>query len=312
MLTRRILRRIVFVIIIPVLLLVAGLVPPANAAMLMIGPAQVESGGVRIDFSPDPSLPKIGEPTKFGFTILNATASNGPRPVKHVDAVVSTTLGGRPVLEAVTHTHTGILTISHVFNAPGLYRVAIEVFSTPDSVNPFMGGVPGDDFGSRGAVFWIAVVSNPQSVTVNGVAVEFESASTAEEVISNLVFRVKNATTGEPVAHVDLSLTIGDGAKNILATGQMHGHSGILGVSTVFPHTGRYVLSVTASTTPATPVKDQFGTRSASFNVDVQKAGADNTLLLMWSYIATLAAGAGTAALALTYVPRLRHRPKVK
>lgn len=304
------LRRRAVIIIVPILFLVAGLVPASNAAMLMIGPAEVEAQGLRVIFSPDPTLPKLDEPTKLSFTIQNVTDPVAPRVVRHVDVVVSVTLGGRPVLEAVTHSHTGILIISQEFNLPGVHRVSVSVFSTPDSVNPAMGGTPGDDFGSRNAVFWLAVLTTPQSVTVNAVIVEFESPSAVDGSISSLVFMVKNASTGEPVMHVDLSLTISDGSKNILTTGQMHGHLGILGVSTIFPHAGRYALSVTVSTTPATPVKDQFGTRSTSFNIDVQKTGADNTLLVIGSYIATLLAGAGAAAFAFTYGPRLRHRSK--
>ncbi len=278
--------------------------------MLMIGPAQVEAGGLRIGFSPAPTLPKVGEPTKLSFTVQNATDPLGPRVVRHVDLALSITLGGRPVMEAITHSHTGILTMSREFNLPGVHRVSISVSSTPDSVNPAMGGTPGDDFGSRDAVFWLAVRSAPQSVTVNGVVVEFESSSVTDGPTSSLVLMVKNATTGEAVMHVDSSLAISDGSKNLLTTGQMHGHLGILGISTIFPHAGRYTLSLTVSTTPATPVKDQFGTRSTSFNIDVQKAGADNTILVIGSYIATLLAGAGAAGLALTYAPRLRRRTK--
>lgn len=262
---------------------------------------KIDLDGVTLSFEVQPIQVHASEKATINMKITDTESGS---PLSHVDwAVVIKDPDGNDVYKTSTsHSHVGVNNISYTFLKPGQNTVHVEVASlgpkmmgmdvpkeaqtrifasgdpmvSPEVDETFFFGTRSHDFvvnvGSQGGV---------QTVTSDmGNEIELSLSTNPEKVIvgqpTTLILDVKNAETGMHIMHPDALITVKQGrfisTQSAVAgspmmpmNGAFHGHTGQMALTTVFPTTGIYYITVETNSLPVSDV--QYGHANARFKI---------------------------------------------
>jgi plastocyanin len=266
-------------------------------------PLSKTSDNVTVDFTADPVI-QTNQLASIQMEVKNS--QSGAR-LSHVDwAITVKDPNGNLVYKTTTgHSHVGKMGFSVALPMAG----ENTVYLTTSSIGTQMMGLevepqgrthtmlsgspkgfakdPTNDFGAREFEFPIYVQNIDQKQTlqgtVPGTSVNVEFSTTSNKIVAGqpvtFVFTVTKAQDGSMVTHPDNQVTISTGdyivAKSAAVEGAMtmdgavHGHTGVMTVTEIFPSSGPYVLNVKLQPSPLSNY--MWGQAYATFNVFVSE-----------------------------------------
>ena len=266
-------------------------------------PLSKTSDNVTVDFSATPMIQTNGLAT---IQMHVKDAESGAK-LSHVDwAITVKDPDGNLVYKTTTgHSHTGNMGFSVVFPTAG----ESTVYLTVSSIGTQMMGLqvepqgrthtmlsgspkgfatdPANDFGAREFEFPVYVQNIDQTHTLNGTvpgtAVNYEMSTSAKKIVAGqpitFVFTVTKAQDGSMVTHPDTQVTISTQGYVVAQSaavegvmtmdGAVHGHTGVMTLTEIFPSSGPYVLDVKLQPSPLSNYL--WGTAYTDFNVFVSE-----------------------------------------
>ena len=226
--------------------------------------------------------------SELGSINLKITDDKSSSKLSHVDwAIVIKGPNGELVYKTTTaHTHVGVMDFKVAFPTAGTNTV----YLTASSIGQKMSGMdvepagrthtmvsgnpkgfqtdPENDFGSRTFEFPIYVQPLMQTHTISGTipdtAVNVALSSTENDVVAGqpttLVFTVTKAQDNSMITHPDLQVTLKEANYTYSQTapvegpltmnGAIHGHTGVMTLTNVFPNAGHYTIDVDLQPSP--------------------------------------------------------------
>ncbi len=203
-----------------------------------------------------------GEPVRFTYEVVDSQLDRIP----HSDVLVQIrdTEANKEVLRVHTHTHEEAQSFEHVFTEPGTYEIAFlgyQAFASP-SATAFepVRGVQTVTVEQGPAPAGLQAPSPPTEVPLENRVDPgqndgpYELWATYDPYTSvgtfgriHLTTVVTDATTGDPVPHVDLDATLTGPDGTVLFESQtLHEYDGVFHLAAAYPTPGDYRLEVTA------------------------------------------------------------------
>ncbi len=266
-------------------------------------PLSKASDNVTVDFSAD----KMIQTNSLATIQMHVKDSKSGSKLSHVDwAIAVTDPDGNLIYKTTTgHSHTGNMGFSVAFPTAGESVVHLTVSSIGTQMmglevepqgrtHTMLSGSPkgfakdpANDFGAREFEFPVYVQSIDQTHTLNGTipgtAVNFELSTTAKKIVAGqpvtFVFTATKAQDGSMITHPDTQVTVStqgyvvaqsaavQGAMTM--NGAVHGHTGVMTVTEVFPSAGPYVLDVKLQ--PSQLSNYEWGTAYTDYTVFVSE-----------------------------------------
>jgi plastocyanin len=264
-------------------------------------PQTVELDGVTLSFDVQPT--EVHAFSKATINMKVADTESGS-PLSHVDwvIVIKDSDGNDVYKTSTSHSHVGMNNFSYTFLKPGQNTVHVEVASLGPTMmgmdvpaeaqtrvfasgDPMMSPEvdPNFFFGTRSHDFVVNVGSQGGSQVVTsdmGNRIALSLSTNPERVLvgqpTTLILDVKNAETGMNIMHPDALVTIRQGsfvssnsaqAGNPMMpmNGALHGHTGQMALTMVFPTTGVYYVTVQTNSLPVSDI--QYGHANARFKI---------------------------------------------
>jgi plastocyanin len=273
-------------------------------------PLSKTSGNVKVDFTADPVI----QTNKLASIQMDVKDLQSGARLSHVDwAIAVKDPNGNLVYKTTTgHSHVGKMGFSVTFPMAG----ENTVYLTTSSIGTQMMGMevepqgrthtmlsgspkgfakdPSNDFGAREFDFPVYVQNIDQKQTlqgsIKGTSINVELSTTSKEIVAGqpvtFVFTVTKAQDGSMITHPDTRVTISTGdyvvAESAAVDGAMtmdgavHGHTGVMTVTEIFPSAGPYVLNVKLQPSPLSNY--MWGQAYASFMVFVSEPTGTGTI----------------------------------
>jgi plastocyanin len=245
---------------------------------------------------------------------LKITDTESGAPLSHVDwAIVIKDPAGNEVYKTSTsHSHVGMENFTYAFMEPGENTVHVEVASLGPKMmgmdvpkeaqtrifasgDPMMSPEVDETFffGTRSHHFVVNVGGPGGVATVTsdmGNQIQIGLSTNPDKVVvgqpTTLILDVKNAETGMNIMHPDALVTVRQGSFILTKSapagnpmmpmnGALHGHTGQMALTVVFPTTGIYYITVETNSLPVSDI--QYGHADARFKILVSGSGASAT-----------------------------------
>ncbi|MDE1765648.1 MAG: cupredoxin domain-containing protein [Thaumarchaeota archaeon] len=261
------------------------------------------SDNVTVDFAATPMI----QTNSLASIQMHVKDSKSGAKLSHVDwAITVRDPDGNLIYKTTTgHSHMGNMGFSVAFPKAG----ESTVYLTVSSIGTQMMGLevepkgrthtmlsgspkgfatdPTNDFGAREFEFPVYVQTIDQTHTLNGTvpgtAVNFEMSTMAKKIVAGqpvtFVFTATKAKDGSMITHPDTQVTVStegyvlaqsaavEGAMTM--NGAVHGHTGVMTVTEIFPSAGPYVLDVKLQPSPLSDY--MWGQAYTDFNVFVSE-----------------------------------------
>ncbi len=282
----------------------------ARKTVIQNTPLSKTSGNVKVDFTADPVI----QTNKLASIQMDVKDLQSGARLSHVDwAIAVKDPNGNLVYKTTTgHSHVGKMGFSVTFPMAG----ENTVYLTTSSIGTQMMGMevepqgrthtmlsgspkgfakdPSNDFGAREFDFPVYVQNIDQKQTlqgsIKGTSINVELSTTSKEIVAGqpvtFVFTVTKAQDGSMITHPDTRVTISTGdyvvAESAAVDGAMtmdgavHGHTGVMTVTEIFPSAGPYVLNVKLQPSPLSNY--MWGQAYASFMVFVSEPTGTGTI----------------------------------
>ena len=266
-------------------------------------PLSKTSDNVTVDFA----AAQVIQTNNLAAIQMHVKDSKSGAKLSHVDwAITVKDPDGNVIYKTTTgHSHTGNMGFSIAFPTAG----ESTVYLTVSSIGTQMMGLevepqgrthtmlsgspkgfatdPTNDFGAREFEFPVYVQSIDQTHTLDGTipgtAVNFEMSTTAKKIVAGqpvtFVFTTTKAKDGSMITHPDTQVTVStqnyvvaqsaavEGAMTM--NGAVHGHTGVMTLTEIFPSAGPYVLDVKLQPSPLSNY--EWGQAYTDFNVFVSE-----------------------------------------
>lgn len=247
-------------------------------------PLSKTSGNVTVDFAAD----SIIQTNKLASIQMHVKDSQSGAKLSHVDwAITVKDPDGNIIYKTTTgHSHTGNMDFSVDFPIAG----ESTVYLTTSSIGTQMMGLevepqgrthtmlsgspkgfakdPANDFGAREFEFpvYVQTIDEEHTLqgTVPGTAINFEMSTTSKKIVAGqpvtFVFTATKAQDGSMITHPDTQVTVSTGGYIVAQSapvegamtmnGAVHGHTGVMTLTEVFPSAGPYLLNVNIQPSP--------------------------------------------------------------
>lgn len=266
-------------------------------------PLTKTSDNVTVDFTATPII----QANKLASIQMHVKNSQSGAKLSHVDwAITVKDPDGNIIYKTTTgHSHSGNMGFSVSFPTVG----ESTVYLTTSSIGSQMMGLevepqgrthtmlsgspkgfakdPTNDFGSRTFEFpvYVQAIDEKHTLqgTIPGTAVNFEMSTTAKKIVAGqpitFVFTATKALDDSMITHPDTQVTVSTGdyivAQSAAVEGMMtmngavHGHTGVMTLTEIFPSSGPYILHVNLQPSPLSSY--MWGRANTTFNVFVSE-----------------------------------------
>jgi plastocyanin len=266
-------------------------------------PLSKTSDNVTVDFAATPII----QTNNLASIQMHVKDSKSGAKLSHVDwAITVKDPDGIIIYKTTTgHSHTGNMGFSVAFPTAG----ESTVYLTTSSIGTQMMGLevepkgrthtmlsgspkgftkdPTNDFGSRTFEFPVYVLAIDEKHklqgTVPGTAINFEMSTTSKRIVTGqpitFVFTATKAQDDSMITHPDTQVTVSTGGYIVAQSaavegamtmdGAVHGHTGVMTLTEIFPSSGPYVLDVKLQPSPLSNY--MWGQAYTSFNVFVSE-----------------------------------------
>jgi plastocyanin len=281
-----------------------------NYATMQNTPLSKSSDGITLSFNAQKTI-RANDLASVNMTVSDEKSG---AKLSHVDwAIVAKDPDGNVIYKTTTgHTHVGNMDFKLAFQTAGENTVALTTSSIGKmmmemEVEPkgrthtMLSGSPKgfatdpeNDFGSRSFEFPVYVQSIDQKHTLQGTeagtSINVKMSTTAPKIVSGtpvtFVFTVTKAADDSMITHPDMQVTAKVG--NYISTqsapvegkmtmkGAVHGHTGIMTLTEVFPSAGHYVLDVELQPSPLSNYS--WGSADTRFEVFVSEPSRGTTM----------------------------------
>jgi plastocyanin len=247
-------------------------------------PITKTSDGIKIDFTAQ----KIIHASDLASLEMKISDEKSASKLSHVDwAIVVKGPNGEIIYKTTTaHTHVGVMDLKVAFPTAG----TSTVYLTTSSIGQKMSGMevepagrthimvsgspkgfktdPENDFGSRTFEFPVYVQPLSQTHTISGTepntSVNVALSSTENNIIvghpTTLVFTITKAQDNSMITHPDLQVTVKEANYTysqsapvegaLTMNGAIHGHTGVMTLTNIFPNAGHYTIDVDLQPSP--------------------------------------------------------------
>jgi plastocyanin len=280
-------------------------IPQAHAQQFSGNVQEIALDGVALTLSA-PEKVHAYTPSTIKMTVSDTESG---APLTHVDwSVIVESPSGEQIYKTNTlHSHVGTMELNYAFLEPGENTISVQVASLGPTMmgmevpgmaqtrvllsgDPMMGWQtdPNFFFGTRNTEFKVNVESQGGIKTLAGTEagtdITVELATNPGKTIAGqpttLIFNVARADNGEPITHPDGLINIRGSSKPFSSapmgnpmmpmSGSLHGHTGQMAITTTFPTSGLYILTVNLNSLPVSNYI--FGQASTNFRVYVEDA----------------------------------------
>jgi plastocyanin len=266
-------------------------------------PLSKTSDNVTVDFTADPII----QTNKLASIQMHVKDSQSGAKLSHVDwAITVKDPDGSIVYKTTTgHSHTGNMGFSAAFPTAG----ESTVYLTVSSIGTQMMGLevepkgrthtmlsgspkgfatdPANDFGAREFEFpvYVQTIDEKHTLqgTVPGTAVNFEMSTTSPKIVAGqpvtFVFTATKAQDDSMITHPDTQVIVSTGGYIVAQSapvegamtmdGAVHGHTGVMTLTEVFPSAGPYILNVNLQPSPLSNY--MWGKTNTTFSVFVSE-----------------------------------------
>ena len=272
-------------------------------------PLSKTSDNVTVDFAATPVI----QTNKLASIQLHVKNSPSGAKLSHVDWAITVKDPDGNILYKTTtgHSHTGNMGFNLVFPTAG----ESVVYLTTSSIGNQMMGLevepqgrthtmlsgspkgfakdPENDFGSRTFEFpvYVQKIDEKHALqgTVPGTLVNFEMSTTAQKIVAGqpttFVFTATKAQDDSMITHPDTQVTVSTGGYIVTQSaavegamtmdGAVHGHTGVMTFTEIFPSSGPYVINVNLQPSPLSNY--MWGKANTTFNVFVSEPTGNMT-----------------------------------
>lgn len=266
-------------------------------------PLSKTSGNVTVDFTADPVI----QTNQLASIQMDVKDSQSGARLSHVDwAITVKDPNGNLVYKTTTgHSHVGKMGFKVALSTAGENMV----YLTTSSIGTQMMGLevepkgrthtmisgspkgfakdPANDFGAREFEFPIYVQNIDEKHTlpgtVAGTSVNVEFSTISNKIVAGqpvtFVFTVTKAQDGSMITHPDTQVTISTGGYIVAQSapvdgamtmdGAVHGHTGVMTVTEIFPSSGPYILNMGLQPSPLSNY--MWGKANTTFSVFVSE-----------------------------------------
>lgn len=266
-------------------------------------PLSKTSDNVTVDFVATPII----QTNKLASIQMHVKNSQSGAKLSHVDwAITVKDPDGNIIYKTTTgHSHTGNMGFNVVFPTAG----ESIVYLTTSSIGSQMMGLevepqgrthtmlsgspkgfakdPENDFGSRTFEFpvYVQAIDEKHTLqgTVPGTSVNFEMSTTSKKIVTEqpvtFVFTATKAQDDSMITHPDTQVTVSTGGYIVAQSaavegamtmdGAVHGHTGVMTLTEIFPSSGPYVITVNLQPSPLSNY--MWGRANTTFNVFVSE-----------------------------------------
>ncbi len=266
-------------------------------------PLSKTSDNVTVDFTAD----QIIQTNQLASIHMDVKDSSSGARLSHVDwAITVKDPNGNLIYKTTTgHSHVGKMDFKVAFQTAGENIVSL----TTSSIGTQMMGLevepqgrthtmlsgspkgfakdPANDFGAREFEFPVYVQGLDQNHVLNGTvpgtAVNVEFSTTSNEIVAGqpvtFVITETKAKDGSMITHPDNQVTISTGGYVVAQSapvegamtmnGAVHGHTGVMTVTEIFPSAGLYAINVNLQPSPLSDY--MWGKANTTFNVFVSE-----------------------------------------
>ena len=266
-------------------------------------PLSKTSGNITVSFAADPVI----QTNQLASIQMQVKDSQSGARLSHVDwAITVKDPNGNLVYKTTTgHSHVGKMGFKLAFLSSGENTVYLTVSSIGTQMmglevepqgrtHTMLSGSPkgfakdpANDFGAREFEFPVYVQNIDQKHTLNGTvsgtAVSVEFGTSSDKIVAGqpvtFVFTVTKAKDGSMVTHPDTQVTVSTGGYVVAQSaavegamtmdGAVHGHTGVMTVTEIFPSSGPYVMGMNLQPSPLSNY--MWGKANTTFDVFVSE-----------------------------------------
>jgi len=278
-------------------------------------PQMIDLDGIIITFETEPKDLRALALTSIKMTISDKQSGKPITHVDW--SVIIRNNEGKEVYKSNTlHSHVGVQHFNYTFPEAGEYTISVQVASLGPKMmdmdvpamaqtRVLLSGDPMDGwktdpnlfFGTRNTEFKVNVGGQGGIKIVNGTEpgtrIAVELATDPKELVAGqpvtLMINVKNADDGSDVTHVEARVNVVGALLPSISTappmgsdmmpmlGSLHGHTGQMAFTTIFPISGKYIVRIDLNSLPVSNY--MFGQASTRFILGVSDTALQKSVI---------------------------------